>query len=116
MKKIFELPIFLILNFIYVNSPVRHRDIAKQIKSRGTLSASLNSLLEEELIDRYVNTKTKPIQTYYLITKKGEAIVEKIQEIREILGIQDKLSISKSSPKITQHLKTHQKNFRPSKP
>ncbi len=94
MKKIFELPTLLILDFIYTNSPVRHKDIAQQVSSRGTLSMSLNSLLEEGLIVRKVNTETKPVQTYYLITRKGKDIAEKLQEIRKILGVQNKYSKS----------------------
>ncbi len=86
MKKIFENQIFLILDFIYLNGPVRHRDIAQQTSSRGTLSLSLNSLLKEGLITRQVNTETKPIQTYYQITDKGKNLAEKLREIRKILG------------------------------
>ena len=98
MKKIFELPTLLILDFIYTNSPVRHKDIAQQTQSRGTLSASLNALLEEGLIVRQVKTDTKPIQTYYLITDKGKIVAKKLQEIRKILKIQVKTYKRRESP------------------
>lgn len=64
---------------------VRHRDLARLITSRGTLSLTLNSLLDEGLISRRVNTETTPIQTYYTITEKGKKVTEKLEEIKILL-------------------------------
>ena len=73
------------LIFVYEKSSVRHREIAKLVKSRGTLSLVLNALMDEGLIIREVKTDFTPIQTFYIITEKGKRIAEKCREIMEIL-------------------------------
>ncbi len=88
IEKIFSLPLIRILDFIYENSPVRHKDIAKIVKSRGTLSLSLNSLIGSGLVSREVSAETVPIQSYYHITEKGKIIAEKIREIKNALAMQ----------------------------
>ncbi|RJX16155.1 hypothetical protein CW703_02250 [Candidatus Bathyarchaeota archaeon] len=85
IKKLLNSPSLLILNFLYHMEAVRHKDLARLITSRGTLSLTLNSLLEEGLISRHVNTETTPIQTYYAITEKGKKVTEKLEEIKILL-------------------------------
>lgn len=85
IKKIGNLTVVKVLIFIHLNGSVRHRDIAKIVLSRGSLSLTLNSLLREKLITREVNVLHAPAQTYYSITEKGREVARRFKEIVHIL-------------------------------
>ncbi|RLE50219.1 MAG: hypothetical protein DRJ31_02010 [Candidatus Methanomethylicota archaeon] len=75
-----------ILLFISEHGPVRHREISKLVKSRGTLSVVLRELLEDELIARYVDVRESPVKTYYVVTEKGKHVAKKFVELKELLS------------------------------
>jgi DNA-binding HxlR family transcriptional regulator len=85
ISSILEIPSVKILLFIYGKGEVRYADLTRLIASRGTLSANLKELEKEELIKRRVIT-TKPIQTYYSLTEKGQRIAKAFSEVRENLS------------------------------
>jgi DNA-binding HxlR family transcriptional regulator len=82
ISSILEIPSVKILLFIYGKGEVRYTDSTKLIASRGTLSANLKELEKEELVKRRVVT-TKPIQTYYSLTEKGQEIARRLSEIKD---------------------------------
>jgi DNA-binding HxlR family transcriptional regulator len=85
ISSILEVPSVKILLFIYGKGEVRYTDLTKLIASRGTLSANLKELEKEELIKRRVVT-TKPIQTYYSLTEKGQKIAGAFEKVKESLS------------------------------
>jgi DNA-binding HxlR family transcriptional regulator len=82
ISSILGIPSVRILLFIYGKGEVRYTDLTKLISSRGTLSANLKELEKEELIKRRVVT-TKPIQTYYSLTEKGQRIAKAFSGVKE---------------------------------
>jgi DNA-binding HxlR family transcriptional regulator len=82
ISSILEIPSVKILLFIFGKGEVRYTDLTKLIASRGTLSANLKELEKEELVKRKVIT-TKPIQTYYSLTEKGQEIARRLSEIKD---------------------------------
>lgn len=85
ISKILEIPSVKILLFIFDEQEVRYTDLTKIITSRGTLSSNLKALEKEELVERRV-VATKPIQTYYSLTEKGQKIAKRFSEIDDILS------------------------------
>lgn len=85
ISKILEIPSVKILLFIYGKKEVRYTDLTKLIASRGTLSANLKELEKEEMVERKV-VATKPIQTYYSLTEKGQRIAKAFSEVEENLS------------------------------
>ena len=84
ISKIIEIPSIRMLLFLHEKREVRYTDLTKLISSRGTLALTLNELDEEKLIQRRVVT-TKPIQSYYSLTMKGEKVAKQLNEIKQIL-------------------------------
>jgi DNA-binding HxlR family transcriptional regulator len=85
ISHVLEIPSVRILLFIYGKGEVRYTDLTKLIASRGTLSANLKELEKEELVKRRV-VATKPIQTYYSLTDKGQRIAKAFSEVGENLS------------------------------
>jgi len=85
MSDILQTPSVKILLYLLKKEEARYSDLADLIKSRGTLSLNLKELDEEKLVKRRVVT-TKPVQTYYSLTEKGQKIAKQLSEIREILS------------------------------
>lgn len=85
IEKIGKSTVVTVLILISQTGPMRHRDIAKYVFSRGSLSLVLNSLLKEKLITRRVDAETMPARTYYTITEKGREVARKFEEIIDIL-------------------------------
>jgi len=83
ISKISQIPSVKILLLIYAKGELRYTDLTKLIASRGTLSLNLKALEKEELVKRRVVT-TKPIQTYYSLSEKGQHIAKRLSEIKEI--------------------------------
>lgn len=84
ISKLLQKPCVKILLFLYEKGEVRYTDLTKLIASRGTLSLNLKELDQESLIHRRVVT-TKPIQTYYSLTDKGEKIATHLAEMENML-------------------------------
>ena len=78
MLELVSMKILLLLN---EKGEVRHKELSKLTKSRGTLGISLKDLEEERLIQRKV-VGTKPIQTFYSLTEKGGIVAEELYKIR----------------------------------
>ena len=85
VSRILEIPSVKILLFIFDKQEVRYTDLTKIITSRGTLSSNLKELEKEELVKRRVVT-TKPIQSYYSLTEKGQEIARRLSEIKNVLS------------------------------
>lgn len=83
ISRILQIPSVQILLFIDEKEEVRFTDLAKLIPSRGTLSANLKSLEEEELISRRVVT-SKPIQAHYSLTEKGKQVAKIFAQLATI--------------------------------
>jgi DNA-binding HxlR family transcriptional regulator len=85
ISKVLQIPSVRLLLFIYEKGEVRYTDLTRLIASRGTLSINLKALEKEELVKRRVVT-TKPIQTYYSLTEKGQKVAKRLSEIKDILS------------------------------
>jgi DNA-binding HxlR family transcriptional regulator len=82
ISKILQIPSVKIILFILEKGEVRYTDLTKLIASRGALSTNLKLLEKEDLLSRRVVT-SKPIQTYYSLTRKGQSIANNLKEIRK---------------------------------
>jgi len=87
LRRILNSTVVNLLVYIYLHGLVRHRDLARLVSSRGSLSLALNSLLDEGLVTREVNAEHFPPQTYYSVTERGRKVAARLEEIREILKI-----------------------------
>ncbi len=83
ISKIFEVPSVKILLHIYGKGEVRFTDLTKLIASRGILSSNLKALEKEELMERRVVT-SRPIQTFYYLTEKGQKVAKNLSEIESL--------------------------------
>ena len=63
----------------------RYAELDKLVSSRGTLSLTLKELQEEGLIERRV-VVSRPIQTYYALSKKGKKLAHAVRQMHEIMG------------------------------
>jgi DNA-binding HxlR family transcriptional regulator len=73
-----------ILLLVYSKGEVRHSELERLIRSRGTLSSNLNDLLEEGLLKRKV-VASKPIQSNYSLTEKGKEVTRILTDLRNSL-------------------------------
>jgi len=87
LRRILNSVVVNLLVHIYLRGSVRHRDLARLVSSRSSLSLALNSLLNEGLVTREVNTQRFPPQTYYSVTERGKEVAARLEEIREIMKI-----------------------------
>jgi len=79
-----ESPCVQILLFIHSKGEVRHSELERLIRSRGTLSSNLNDLLKEGLLRRKV-VASKPIQSNYSLTDKGKEVAKVLADLRSSL-------------------------------
>ena len=63
----------------------RYADLAKAVRSRGTLSLSSKELGEDGLTERRV-VPSKPIQVYYSLTERGKDVAKNLSELRKELS------------------------------
>ena len=89
ISQILKSPSIVILLYLFKKKEARYSELAKLIKSRGTLSLNLKDLDEEGLIRRRI-VDSKPIQAYYSLSKKGKETAKRFSEIK-------KLQLSESS-------------------
>ena len=73
-----------ILLLVYSKGEVRHSELERLIRSRGTLSSNLNDLLEEGLLRRKV-VASKPIQSNYSLTERGKEVAGILTDLRNSL-------------------------------
>jgi DNA-binding HxlR family transcriptional regulator len=71
-----------VILYLYERDEVRYSELAKLIASRGTLGLVLREMEEEGIIQRRVVT-SRPIQTYYTLTQKGQGGRQKDKRDRE---------------------------------
>lgn len=83
IEDIIKKPAIRIILFLYQEGEVRYRDLTDLIYSRGTLSTNMNSLEEEELIQRRVET-SKPPKSFYSLTNKGEQVARYLYKVKQI--------------------------------
>ena len=72
------------LLLVYSKGEVRHSELERLIRSRGTLSSNLNDLLNERLLRRNV-VASRPIQSNYSLTEKGKAVAKVLADLRNSL-------------------------------
>jgi DNA-binding HxlR family transcriptional regulator len=75
-----------ILLLVYSKAEVRHSDLERLIRSRGTLSSNLNDLLDEGLLKRKV-VASKPIQSNYSLTEKGKEATKILTDLKNTLRL-----------------------------
>lgn len=81
---IFLLSDVKILVYLEEKGQVRYSELlGKVLQSRSTLANSLRDLQSMGLIKRTVKG-TRPIQTYYTLTEKGQMVVKHLGEIRKL--------------------------------
>ena len=81
ISALLQSPCVQILLLVYSKGEVRHSELERLIRSRGTLSSNLNDLLEEGLLRRKI-VASKPIQSNYSLTEKGKEVAELLTELR----------------------------------
>ena len=64
---------------------MRYSELSRLISSRGTLSMSLKELEEEELLVRRI-VSSRPVQSYYSLSKKGRVITSEFKKASETLS------------------------------
>lgn len=84
ISSLLQTPSIKILLFLNQKGEVRYTGLTKLITSRGTLSLNLKELDEEGLIQRRVVT-TKPIQSYYSLTKRGKEVAEITSQLNKAI-------------------------------
>jgi len=85
-KAIFELADIRILFHLKENDKARYSELLAQVvKSRSTLASSLRDLQNMGLVKRQVKS-TRPVQTEYLLTEKGNQLTGLLLKVNEMLG------------------------------
>ncbi len=84
IKDVLQSPSVKLLLFIHDKGEVRYADLAKLIRSRGTLSVVLEELEEERLIQRKV-VSSKPIKSFYTLTEVGRTVAGHFSSIKSKL-------------------------------
>jgi DNA-binding HxlR family transcriptional regulator len=69
---------------LYQKEGLRHAQLSKLTTSRGTLSLSLRELEQEGLIQRKL-LDTKPLQSIYSLTEKGNTIAQQLTQIKQTI-------------------------------
>lgn len=79
IEKVLALPNVKIL--LQSQKEVRYSELTRLIKSRGALSNAFKELNEEELIQRRIDQRTRPVQSYYSLTKKGRSVAQELSKV-----------------------------------
>ena len=61
----------------------RYTDLVKLVVSRGVLSTNLKAMEKEELLEQRV-VSTKPIQTYYSLSEKGQKVAHCFNDVKKL--------------------------------
>ena len=84
ISALLQSPCVQILLLVYSKGEVRHSELERLIRSRGTLSSNLNDLLEEGLLKRKV-VASKPIQSNYSLSEKGKEVTRVLTDLKNSL-------------------------------
>ena len=84
ISQVIKTPTVHIMLCLYQKGEIRHAQLSKLTASRGTLSLSLRELEEEGLVQRKI-LDTKPLQSNYSLTEKGNAIAKQLSEIEQLI-------------------------------
>ena len=82
ISKILALPNVKIILLLQQRDEVRYSDLARLIKSRGALSNAFKELTEEKLLQRRIDQTTRPVQSFYSLTRKGKEIGQELWKIK----------------------------------
>ena len=82
ISALIEIPSVRILLFLNGKGEARYADLAKLIRSRGTLSLNVRELEQEGLVQRRIVT-TKPIKAHYSLTEKGKMVANHFEKIKK---------------------------------
>lgn len=81
---IFAMSDVRILLYLEEKGQARYSELlGKVLNSRSTLATSLRDLQNMGLVKRIVKG-TRPIQTYYTLTEKGQAVIKHLMEIKKL--------------------------------
>ena len=85
-KAIFELSDVRILLYLREKGKTRYSELlASVVESRSTLATSLLDLQNMGFVKRQVKS-TRPVQTAYVLTGKGNQTITLLVKIKEIIG------------------------------
>lgn len=85
ISELLESPSAKILVYLQEKGQIRHSELERLIRSRGTLASNLNDLMDEGLVARKV-VPTKPIQSNYSLTEKGRSVARLLADINKTIG------------------------------
>ena len=86
IAKILNLPNVRILLHILENGEARYSGLSRLVRSRGALSNAFRELDAEKLIQRRIAQETRPIQSYYSLTKRGKEVATGLAKMRSSLS------------------------------
>lgn len=84
ITQITKIPTVRIMLSLYKNGEARHAQLSRLTASRGTLSLSLRELEKDGLVQRKI-LDTKPLQSIYSLTEKGNDIAKQFSEIERLI-------------------------------
>ena len=84
ISELLESPSVKILVYLQEKGQTRHSELERLIGSRGTLASNLNDLVDEGLVARKV-LPTKPIQSNYSLTEKGQSVARLLADINNLI-------------------------------
>lgn len=85
ISDVLKIPSIRVLLYVHDKQDVRYSDLAKLIKSRGTLATLLKELESEGLMERKVIT-AKPIETHYTLTPLGRKVGQNLKNINSLFS------------------------------
>lgn len=85
ISAVLDLATVRLLLLIHSKGEVRYAELGKLIPSRGTLTLSLKELDEEGLVVRRI-VSSRPVKSYYSLTKNGTRIASLLEETKVVLA------------------------------
>jgi DNA-binding HxlR family transcriptional regulator len=83
---ILEISTVKVVLFLGEKTEARYAELDRLVSSRGTLSLTLKELQGEGLIERRV-VVSRPIQTYYALSKKGKKVAHALKQLADVFEI-----------------------------
>lgn len=84
ITQVIKIPTIRIMICLYQKGEARHAQLSKLTASRGTLSLSLRELEKDGLVQRKI-LDTKPLQSIYSLTEKGNAVAKQFSEVEQLI-------------------------------
>ena len=88
LSKILSLPNVRIILFLAEKGEARYSQLSKIVQSRGALTAAFRELDTEKLVTRRIE-QTRPIQSYYSLTKLGREVGVELTRLNRLLPKSD---------------------------